>query len=76
MEMSTIQSLRQFINERLHTAAEEILGCFEATVAKYEDEIDRQRRLLAVTLKPIVKLQRIGLYHLNEQTIHHTYNPC
>ncbi|XP_069379509.1 gastrula zinc finger protein XlCGF26.1-like [Paralichthys olivaceus] len=59
MEMSTIQSLRQFINERLHTAAEEILGCFEATVAKYEDEIDRQRRLLAVTLKPIVKLQRI-----------------
>ncbi|XP_034451340.1 uncharacterized protein LOC117767650 [Hippoglossus hippoglossus] len=61
MEMSTIQSLRQFINERLQTAAEDILGCFEATVAKYEDEIGRQRRLLDVTLKPVVKLQRIEL---------------
>ena len=65
MEMSTIQSLRQFIHERLHTAAEDIFGCFEATVAKYEDEIGRHRRLLDVTLKPVVKLQRIGLYHLS-----------
>ncbi|XP_034452403.1 zinc finger protein 84-like isoform X4 [Hippoglossus hippoglossus] len=70
MEMSTIQSLRQFINERLQTAAEDILGCFEATVAKYEDEIGRQRRLLDVTLKPVVKLQRIELpeqHFLNEE---------
>ncbi|XP_062237444.1 zinc finger protein 567-like [Platichthys flesus] len=61
MEMSTIQSLRQFIHERLHTAAEDIFGCFESTVTKYEEEIGRHRRLLDVTLKPVVKLQRIEL---------------
>ncbi|XP_053277076.1 zinc finger protein 239 [Pleuronectes platessa] len=72
MEMSTIQSLRQFINERLHTAAEDIFGCFEATVAKYEDELCRHRRLLDVTLEPVVKLQRteLPLQHcLNEEEI-------
>ncbi|XP_060927062.1 zinc finger protein 567-like [Limanda limanda] len=58
MEMSSLLSFRQYINERLHTAAEDIFGCFEAAVAKYDDEIGRQRRVLDVTLKPVVELQR------------------
>ena len=61
VEMSTVQSLRTFVNERLTAAAEEILGVFVKTVFEYEEEIDRQRRLLDVVLKPEIKLHRTGL---------------
>lgn len=61
MEMSTIQSLRKFIDERLRAAAEEIFGVFEKAIVKYEDEIDRQRRLPGNVWKPEIKLYRIGL---------------
>uniref|UniRef100_A0A3B4YFY8 Zinc finger protein 135-like n=1 Tax=Seriola lalandi dorsalis TaxID=1841481 RepID=A0A3B4YFY8_SERLL len=44
--MSTIQLLRAFVNQRLTVAVEEIIGLFERTITEYEEEIDRQRRLL------------------------------
>ncbi|KAK2920590.1 zinc finger protein 771-like [Channa argus] len=44
--MSKVQSMRAFVNQRLTAAAEEIFGLFERTIAEYEVEIDRQRRLL------------------------------
>ncbi|GAA6232606.1 gastrula zinc finger protein XlCGF26.1-like isoform X2 [Lates japonicus] len=44
--MSKVQRLRAFVNQRLTAAAEEILGLFESTIAEYEEEIVRQRRLL------------------------------
>uniref|UniRef100_UPI003AB09661 uncharacterized protein n=1 Tax=Centroberyx gerrardi TaxID=166262 RepID=UPI003AB09661 len=56
--MSTVQCLRTFVNERLTAAAEEILGVFEKTIEVYEEEIDRQRRLLDIVLKPEIKLHR------------------
>ncbi|XP_078146586.1 uncharacterized protein LOC139918258 isoform X1 [Centroberyx gerrardi] len=56
--MPTGQSLRTFVNERLTAAAEEILGVFEKTIEVYEEEIDRQRRLLEIVLKPEIKLHR------------------
>ncbi|XP_068998341.1 zinc finger protein 721-like [Embiotoca jacksoni] len=56
--MSSVQHLRELINERLTAAAEEILSVFESTIARYEEEIDRQRRLLDVTWKPEIKLHR------------------
>ncbi|GLD54288.1 zinc finger protein 286A-like isoform X1 [Lates japonicus] len=59
--MSTIQCLRKFIEERLGAAAEEIFGVFEKIVVKYEDEIERQRRLLDNVLKPEIKLYKIDL---------------
>lgn len=58
--MSTIRCLRKLINERLTAAAEEIFAVFEKTIVKYEDEIDRQRRLLDNVWKPEIKLHRIG----------------
>ncbi|RVE61353.1 hypothetical protein OJAV_G00169850 [Oryzias javanicus] len=44
--MSSVQSLREFISERLTAAAEEIFREFEKTIVQYEDEMDRQRRML------------------------------
>ncbi|KAM4548013.1 uncharacterized protein PAE49_016440 [Odontesthes bonariensis] len=59
--MSSAQHLREFISQRLTAAAEEIFSEFEKTIVRYEEEIDRQRRLLDVTWKPGIKLQRIDL---------------
>ncbi|TMS01351.1 Gastrula zinc finger protein XlCGF49.1 [Larimichthys crocea] len=39
-------SLRVFVTERLSAAVEEILGVFVQTVARYREQIDRQRRQL------------------------------
>lgn len=44
--MSSVQSLRQFVCDRLTAAAHEILGAFEKRLENYEAEIIRQRRLL------------------------------
>ncbi|XP_038566424.1 WD repeat-containing protein 87-like isoform X3 [Micropterus salmoides] len=59
--MSSVECLREFVNERLTAAAEEIFGVFIKTVVEYEEEIDRQRRLLDIVWKPEVKLHRIEL---------------
>lgn len=59
--MSSAEVLREFVNERLAAAAEEIFGVFGRTVAEYEAEIDRQRRLLDLLCKPEIKLHRIGV---------------
>ncbi|XP_073333291.1 uncharacterized protein [Pagrus major] len=60
-EMSSVECLRGFINERLTAAAEEIFGVFKKTVVEYEEEIDRQRKLLDIVWKPEIKLHRIEL---------------
>ncbi|XP_039978871.1 zinc finger protein 35-like isoform X2 [Xiphias gladius] len=59
--MSSVQYLREFVNERLTAAAEEIFGVFEKTIVEYEEEIDRQRRLLDIVWRPEIKLHRIEL---------------
>ncbi|XP_078141298.1 uncharacterized protein LOC139928367 [Centroberyx gerrardi] len=58
VEMSTVECLRRLVNERLTAAAEEILGVFVKTIVEYEEEIDRQRRLLDIVLKPEIRLHR------------------
>lgn len=60
--MSSVQCLRQFVNDRLTAAAEEIVCVFEETIADYEKEIKRQRRLLSIVWQPQVKIHRTGLY--------------
>ncbi|MEQ2271738.1 hypothetical protein XENORESO_009056 [Xenotaenia resolanae] len=47
-----IQPLRDFIRERLTAAAEEIFSQVKKTIVQYEEEIDRQRRLLDLTWRP------------------------
>ncbi|XP_044051269.1 zinc finger and SCAN domain-containing protein 2-like isoform X4 [Siniperca chuatsi] len=59
--MSSVECLREFVNERLTAAAEEIFGVFKKTIVGYEEEIDRQRRLLDIFWKPEIKLHRIEL---------------
>nr|XP_033475253.1 zinc finger protein 723-like [Epinephelus lanceolatus] len=54
--MSSVESLREFVKERLTAAAEEIFRVFEESIVKYEEEISRQRRLLDIVGKPEVKL--------------------
>ncbi|XP_038570545.1 golgin subfamily A member 6-like protein 6 [Micropterus salmoides] len=59
--MSSVESLREFVSERLTAAAEEIFRVFKNTIVEYEKEIDRQRRLLDIVWKPEIKLHRIEL---------------
>ncbi|XP_041651001.1 zinc finger protein 300-like [Cheilinus undulatus] len=56
--MSSSESLREFITERLTAAAEDIFVVFRRTIVEYEEEIDRQRRLLDVAQKPLINPQR------------------
>ncbi|XP_030608708.1 zinc finger protein 2-like isoform X1 [Archocentrus centrarchus] len=59
--MPSVQYLREFINERLTAAAAEIFSEFEKTIVQYEEEIDRQRRLLHIAWKPEIKLRRTDI---------------
>ncbi|XP_029967230.1 uncharacterized protein LOC115402807 isoform X3 [Salarias fasciatus] len=56
--VTSVQALRDFINDRLSAAAGEIFTVFEQTIAQYEEEISRQRRLLEISYKPPIKLRR------------------
>ncbi|XP_015228512.1 PREDICTED: gastrula zinc finger protein XlCGF8.2DB-like [Cyprinodon variegatus] len=59
--MSSAQPLREFIKDRLTAAAEEIFTEFDKIIVQYEEELDRQRRLLEICLKPQINLQSIDL---------------
>ncbi|XP_071777637.1 uncharacterized protein LOC139928850 [Centroberyx gerrardi] len=70
--MSRAQMLRVFVNQRLNAAVEEIFGLFEKTIQGYEEEIDRQRRLLENVLKPEVQINKPALPQL---FVHQVENP-
>lgn len=57
--MTSVEAFRGFIDERLSAAAEEIFKVFRNVVVEYEEEIDRQRRLLDCVSK-------------SEETVYHT----
>lgn len=52
--------MKRFISDRLAAAAEDIFGVFEKTIAEYEEEINRQRKLFDLVWRPVVKLRRLG----------------
>lgn len=58
--MSSVEYLREFVNRRLTAAAEEIFGVFQKTIVEYEEEINRQRRLLDVVWKSEMRLPATG----------------
>ncbi|XP_060947147.1 zinc finger protein 845-like [Limanda limanda] len=60
-EMSTSQEGEQLVLKQETAAAEMIFTVFEKTIVQYEEEVDRQRRLLESVLKPEIKLHRIEL---------------
>ncbi|XP_061568668.1 zinc finger protein 501-like [Cololabis saira] len=59
--MSKVNHLREFIGQRLTAAAVEIFSVFEKTILEYEEELDRQRRLVDLAWKPEIRLHRIDL---------------
>ncbi|XP_039466317.1 golgin subfamily A member 6-like protein 1 isoform X2 [Oreochromis aureus] len=50
--MSSVQYLREFIKERLTAVCEEIFSEVQKTIVQYEEEINRQHRLLDISRKP------------------------
>ncbi|XP_041642745.1 zinc finger protein 37-like [Cheilinus undulatus] len=71
--MTSVQSIRQFVCDRLTVAAQEILGVFEEKAETYEAEIARQRRLLESVLSPQIKLCRTELTQIivhKEEEVH------
>ncbi|XP_073319157.1 uncharacterized protein [Pagrus major] len=62
--MSKVQTLRVFVKQRLTAAAEEIFELFERTIAEYEEELGRQRKLLDAVFKPQVQLHRADVQQL------------
>ncbi|XP_030267028.1 zinc finger protein 429-like isoform X5 [Sparus aurata] len=58
VKMSKVQTLRAFMEQRLTAAAEEIFELFERTIAEYEEELCRQRKLLDAVTEPQVQLHR------------------
>ncbi|XP_030266974.1 zinc finger protein 454-like isoform X1 [Sparus aurata] len=62
--MSKVQTLRVFGKQRLTAAAEEIFELFERTIAEYEEELCRQRKLLDAVLQPQVQLHRTDVQQL------------
>ncbi|XP_029939779.1 uncharacterized protein LOC115382215 [Salarias fasciatus] len=63
--MSSVQALRELIKEQLAAAAGEIFTVVEQTLLRYEEEIDRQKRLLELSWKPQTQP------HTAEQQQHH-----
>ncbi|XP_041852048.1 zinc finger protein 180-like isoform X1 [Melanotaenia boesemani] len=61
--MSPVQHLREFIRERLTAAAEEIFTEVEKNIVQYQEEIDRQRKLLETNWRPRIQLHRIDVLH-------------
>ncbi|XP_073319762.1 uncharacterized protein [Pagrus major] len=62
--MSKVQTLRVFVKQRLTAAAEEIFELFERTIAEYEEELGRHRKLLDAVFKPQVQLHRADVQQL------------
>ncbi|KAM9424395.1 uncharacterized protein KZ484_001182 [Pholidichthys leucotaenia] len=59
VKMFSVQCLRRLARERLAAAAAEIITEFEQIIDQYEEEIDRQRRLLNIHWCPQIKIHRI-----------------
>uniref|UniRef100_A0A3Q2R1B6 C2H2-type domain-containing protein n=1 Tax=Fundulus heteroclitus TaxID=8078 RepID=A0A3Q2R1B6_FUNHE len=70
--MCSVEPLREFIRERLTAAAEEICSQLERTIVRFEEEMDRQRRLLDLTWRARTHQNPAGPPHglLREENFH------
>lgn len=60
VKMCKIRTLRTLVNERLSTVVEEVFDLLETTIAEYEKEIERQRRLLEAVARPEGQINTAG----------------
>lgn len=54
--------MKDFVNQRLTAAAEEICELFESILAEYEEQVCRQQKLLDAVFNPEVRLCGAGKY--------------
>ncbi|XP_054915647.1 uncharacterized protein LOC129379084 isoform X2 [Poeciliopsis prolifica] len=76
--MCSVEPLREFIRERLTAAAEEIFTQLEKTIVRYEEEIDRQRRLLDLSWTR-TEQNPAGVpqhYNCKEEEVEMVQQPC
>lgn len=68
--MASAEYLKRFVNDRLTAVADEILVLFQKTVAEYEEELRRQRKMLNIVVSspPVVRLQRILEHDVSVKT--------
>lgn len=58
--MSDIQQLRQLVNQRLASAAEDVFGLVEISIAEYRNEVERSRREIIELKKEIEHLTAVN----------------
>lgn len=58
--MPSVDLLKQFVNDRLAAAAEEIFAVFHKSIVEHEKELERHRKLFDATWKPVVTLRLTG----------------
>lgn len=58
--MSALDLLKEYAEQRLALAVEEIFDFFQKTVTDYEVELDRYGKLLDSLLLPEIRLRREG----------------
>ncbi|KAM7402806.1 hypothetical protein PAMP_018017 [Pampus punctatissimus] len=56
--MSALDSLKEFAEQRLAAAVDEIFEYFEKTITDYDEELDRYCKLLDVIFRPEIRLRR------------------
>lgn len=54
--------MKDFVNQRLTAAAEEICELFESILGEYEEQVCRQQKLLNAVFNPEVRLYGAGNY--------------
>ncbi|XP_063324657.1 zinc finger and SCAN domain-containing protein 32-like [Pelmatolapia mariae] len=64
--MSSVQYLREFIKERITAVCEEIFLEIQKTIVQYEEETNRQHRLLDISRKPDRNSHIIDLTQQND----------
>ena len=74
--MASVEYLREFISERLSAAAEEIFRGFKKAIVEYEEEIDRQRRLLDAACKPEMQSPRMGVFIITKHNYLFSFHLC
>lgn len=60
--MSKVEIIKDFVNQRLTAAAEEICELFESILEEYEEQACRQQKLLDAVFNPEVRLYGAGKY--------------
>ncbi|XP_062271976.1 zinc finger and SCAN domain-containing protein 12-like [Scomber scombrus] len=64
--MSAFENLKEFAEQRLAAAVDEIFEYFEKTVTDYDEELDCYVRLLDIILQPQIRLQRADVHSLTD----------